>query len=353
MNTTAQMELMEAMRKQGLGRFITDEIREKKMPLSTPRSVKDETVPVKFAPSALVDEYVDAMMDQLSRIFRGGMDGLDPILTGDDEQDAELLTRYMETMFWRQIAAIHKKYAPKELKDLQKTVDKYCIAPAMFTNALNCIGEVTVHKLAITLEPDFVDDYDWKARLLTVNEFRQVAHWLKELSSFGFVTYDGFNSSTTGNIDFMLLTLVDGLIEAGLEEEATAEGIEVSDELVEERKQRRVARFTLGSTRAVSNVVALYRYFFYSERIKYITDQRNVYTYSTFEEQEKLTRYFVQKMVWDGKYPEFLVTSEEGKFTGAAEKPTETKKQKGALGTGKDVESDEIVTTTDMDGDKE
>lgn len=291
--------LLEADRKRALGKFKTNDVIEQKLVSSTPRKAALETVYVEFTPSGMVDVYADSWFVQVNRVFRGHLRDVKPVLTGDEEQDRVLFGRYLETIFWRKMVSINKQY---RVGSLQTTVDDYVKAPALFTNAVNCIGIVTVHNLALRLVPKFADDYSWNDRLLSDKEFMQVADWVSELMDWGFQAYDGFNSQREGNLDFMLMTVA---------EEDAVEGVEANITLEEGKVAKagegRTCRFVIKSQRAASNITALYRYFFHNKKIEYLSDARLTYSYSDFDATADAVQYIVEKMIWENKLPSFLL----------------------------------------------
>lgn len=292
--------LLEADRKRNLGRFRTNEVIEQKLVSSTPRKATLETVYVEFTPSGMIDVYADSWFVQVNRVFRGHLRDVKPVLTGDDEQDRVLFGRYLETIFWRKMVSIDRQYRVG-LQSLQTTVDDYVKAPALFTNAVNCIGIVTVNNLALRLVPKFAEDFDWKDRLLSDKEFMQVAEWISELMDWGFQAYEGFNAQREGNLDFMLMTVA---------EEDAVEGVEANITLEEGKVAKagegRTCRFVIKSQRAASNITALYRYFFHNKKIEYLSDTRLTYSYSDFDATADTVEYIVEKMIWENKLPSFL-----------------------------------------------
>lgn len=292
--------LLEADRKRNLGRFSRDAVLDKKFLASTPVKAATETVVVEFTPSGMTDVYVDSWFNQVSRIFRGNLSDVRPILTGDSEQDRVLFGRYLETIFWRKMASVDRTYQ-KGLNDLVQTVNDYVKAPALFTNAVNCIGVVTVHNLAIRLQPQFAADYEWKDRILSGKEFVRVAEWVEELMNWGFQAYDGFNASREGNLDFMLMTVAEEDAVNGVEADITLEEGKVA-----KAGEGRTCKFVIKSQKAASNITALYRYFFHNKKIEFLSDTRLTYSYSTYESTEDAIDYIVSMMIWENNIPEFL-----------------------------------------------
>lgn len=300
--------ILVAQRKQGLGKFREDRVKEQIMQSSTPRKSALETVYVAFTPSGLTDVFVDSWFNQVSRVFRGSNQVNKPELSGNETKDRVLFGRYLETLFWRKMVAVDGKYAKGNLKALKDEINYDVCAPALYTNAVNCIGIVTVNNLAIRLVPVFADDYDWNSRILSVDEFIEVTSWIRELTSWGFQAYDGFNASRNGNLDFMLMTVVEQDAKEAIENEAeaVAESTTTDEAVAPEAGRGRTARFVIASQRAASNVVALYRYFFHNERIKYITDTRLTYSYSDYDETADVVEYMINKMVYDNNVPTWL-----------------------------------------------
>lgn len=292
--------MLEADRKRNLGRFSRDTVLDAKLQASTPRKAALETVTVEFTPSGMTDVYVDSWFSQVGRVFRGTLSDVKPELTGDTEQDKVLFGRYLETIFWRKLVSVDRTYQ-KGLQELVQTVNDTVKAPALFTNAVNCIGVVTVHNLAIRLLPQFAADYDWRDRILDSKNFMRVAAWVEELMNWGFQAYDGFNAQKEGNLDFMLMTVA---------EEDAVEGVE-ADLTLEEGKvakagEGRTCKFIVKSQRAASNITALYRYFFHNKKIEFLSDTRLTYSYSTYESTEDVVDYIVNMMVWENNIPSFL-----------------------------------------------
>lgn len=302
--------IMEAQRKQGLGHFHNDPVKEALLQSSTPVKAMLEDVYVEFTPSALTDEYTESWFNQVDRVFRGSNCVNRPVLTGDDESDKILFSRYLETIFWRKMVSVNGEYL-KGNADLKQEMDYRICAPALYTNAVNCVGIVKVHHLAIRLVPKYANDYQWEKRILSKELFMKVTHWIEECTRWGFQAYFGFNSSREGNLDFMLMTAVETDVENGvttgmnqLATNPTEEGLE--GPINSEAGRGRTAKFVISSQRAASNIVALYRYFFHNERIKYITDTRLTYSYSSYEESVDIVDYVVSKMIYDNNVPTWL-----------------------------------------------
>lgn len=302
MNSNQEMisALLEADRKRSIGRFRRDTVLDGILAASTPRKAALETVTVEFTPSGLTDTYINSWFNQVARVFRGSLQPSKPELTGDTEADKVLFGRYLETIFWRKMVAVDRTYG-KGYNELIDTINDHVMAPALFTNAVNCIGTVQVHSLAIRLLPQFAPDYDWKNRILNPNEFLQVADWIYQLMDWGFQAYEGFNARKEGNLDFMLMTVA---------EEEAVESVE-ADITLEEGKvakagEGRTAKFIIKSQRAASNITALYRYFFHNKKIEFLSDTRLTYSYSTYEETEDAVEYIVNMMIWENNIPSFL-----------------------------------------------
>lgn len=311
--------LLEADRKRNLGRFRTNAVVEQKLVSSTPRKAALETIHVEFTPSGMIDVYADSWFVQVNRVFRGHLRDVKPVLTGDDEQDRVLFGRYLETIFWRKMVSIDRQYRVG-LQSLQTTVDDFVKAPALFTNAVNCIGIVTVNNLALRLVPKFAEDYDWRDRLLSDDEFMQVAEWISELMDWGFQAYEGFNSQREGNLDFMLMTVAEEDAVGGVEANITLEEGKVA-----KAGEGRTCRFVIKSQRAASNITALYRYFFHNKKIEYLSDARLTYSYSDFDATADAVEYIVEKMIWENKLPSFL--SEAGATQSVQKKTPEMELQ--------------------------
>lgn len=292
--------MLEADRKRNLGRFSRDTVLDAKLQASTPRKAALETVAVEFTPSGMTDVYVDSWFNQVGRVFRGTLSDVKPELTGNTEQDKVLFGRYLETIFWRKLVSVDRTYQ-KGLQELVQTVNDTVKAPALFTNAVNCIGVVTVHNLAIRLLPQFAADYDWRNRILDSKNFMRVAAWVEELMNWGFQAYDGFNAQKEGNLDFMLMTVAEEDAVEGVEADITLEEGEVA-----KAGEGRACKFIIKSQRAASNITALYRYFFHNKKIEFLSDTRLTYSYSTYESTEDVVDYIVNMMVWENNIPSFL-----------------------------------------------
>lgn len=305
-------EMLEAQRKKNLGIFRPNAVLDAKLKASTPRKAMTEEVTVEFTPSLLTDAFVDSWFNQVSRVFRGDMRDVRPVLaynvTNEPDVDVEkqLFTQYLETIFWRKMASVNRDYA-KGYQDLARTIDDAVFAPALFTNAVNCVGIVTIHNLALRLVPAYSDDYDWKNRILSKEKFVQVAEWIRELTDWGFQAYDGFNHSREGNLDFMLMSVVE---ESAVEEVAAP--VTLEEGKVAESGTGRKCKFVIKSQRAASNIVALYRYFFHNKKVEYLSDTRLTYSYSDFESTCDAVHYIMSMMIWENNVPTYLEIDKKG-----------------------------------------
>lgn len=291
---------LDAMRKAGMGNFKKNQEKEAFLTSVTASKATLEIVPVAMAPSFMFDVFVDSWFDQMDRIFRGPNFNSRPELTGDDESDRALYLRYLETLFWRKMVSIHPEYCKEQSeKNLKSEIRRNVVTPGLFANAVAALGVVTVNNLGIRLQPEYMETYNYKERILNTEEYIQVVSWLEELMDWGFVGFNGFNSDEAGSLEFMLMTASDSVVK--VEED------EVADEEVSDSKAKdNYCEFVIKSQKASANVIALYRYFFYNEKMKYISDYRNAYTYSTFEDNAENVRYIVKRMIWDDSVPEFL-----------------------------------------------
>lgn len=312
--------ILEAQRKAGYGMFRQDDELEAVVTSVTASKATMEIVDVEIAPSIMFDVFVDSWFDQMDRIFRGPNFHARPILVRDsegkedNEAEREMYLRYLETLFWRKMVSIHPEYCKtQEQKNLKAEMRRNIVTPGLFGNAVAVLGTVAVTNLGIRLEPKYIDTYDYKSRILSKDEFIEVVSWLQELRDWGFVGFDGFNSDPEGSLDFMLMTAAEDVITDSktfdlYTDEDKAE--EDADDAQKSSNSKPVyCRFVIKSQKASSNIVALYRYFFYNERIKYISDYRNAYTYSTFDDNADTVRYIVRKMIYENCVPTFLETS--------------------------------------------
>lgn len=291
---------LDAMRRSGMGNFKPDTEREAFLTSITAPKETMEIVSVAMAPSFMFDVYVDSWFDQMDRIFRGANMNSQPELEGDEDSDKALYLRYLETLFWRKMVSIHPEYCKEQSeKNLKSEMKRKIITPGLFANAVAALGVVTVQHLGIRLQPEYIENYNYKERILNTEEYVRVVAWLDELMEWGFVGMNGFNSDESGSLDFMLMTAADSIIKVD-EDEIAEERIADSKDKID------YCRFVIKSQKACANVVALYRYFFYNEKIKYVSDYRNAYTYSTFDDNADSVRYIVKKMIWDDCVPEFL-----------------------------------------------
>lgn len=299
--------LIEANRKKALGSFKRNEVIEQLMQSSTPRKEKMEIVEVAFTPSGMTDTYVESWFNQIHRVFRGDLQINKPILTGNEEKDMDLFSRYLETLFWRKMVSVDGKYGKGEYTVMKHEVVNNVQAPALFANAVACIGIVTVHKLAIQLKPVFADDYNWQERILNQKQWVQVTSWIEQLVEWGFQAYEGFNAQREGVLDFMLMSVAE---EDAMDVVSEVEEVEEATEAAKGRG--RTCRFVIKSQQASSNIVALYRYFFHNEKVKFLTDERRVYSYSSYEATEEVVDYIVRSMIYDNNVPHFLDNGQSG-----------------------------------------
>lgn len=312
-----EFDYFRLMRETTMGKFIEREDYEEYCRSVTPTKAKLEVVPVAMAPSLMFDVFVDSWFTQLDRVFRGANYASRPILTDDEDKDKDLFLRYMETLFWRKMVSIHPEYCrTDEQKALKNEIRKRVVTPGLFANAVAALGVVTVYSMAIRLEPEYIQDYDYANRLLTLDDFRDVTSWLEELQEWGFVGFNGFNPDPEGNLDFMLMTAAEDMIEQQNQAAVEGEGSET------EAEWKPKCNFVVTSQKASSNIIALYRYFFYNEKVKYLSDYRNIYSYSTFDDDAEVLRYIVKKMIYEDNTPSFLerdkVKSDSGSQSGDA-----------------------------------
>lgn len=298
--------ILEAQRKQNLGNFSKKEVLEQLLQSSTPNKALMEEIEVAFTPSGMTDVYVESWFNQVNRVFRGALQVNRPHLTGDEDKDVELFSRYLETLFWRKMVSVDGKYAKGEFAAMKHEVTNNVFAPALFANAVACLGIVTVYKLAIRLKPVFADDYDWKSRILDKREWMQVTSWIEQLTKWGFQAYEGFNATRDGILEFMLMSVAEEqMVDIVAEENGLEEAKSAST------GKGRKCQFVIKSKEASSNIIALYRYFFHNEKIRYITDTRMAYSYSSYEATTDAVDYIVESMIYNNNVPSFLAEKQD------------------------------------------
>lgn len=293
--------LLDANRKRAMGGFRENPVLDTLFRTSTPKKASTETVEVEFTPSGMTDVYVDSWFKQVARVFRGDLQSYRPELASTEEEEKQLFGRYLETLFWRKMVAVDGVYGKGDLSALKNEVTNYVAAPALFTNAVSCIGIVHVHNLAIRLTPVFAADYNWKERILSKEDWIKVTDWIFELMNWGFQAYEGFNATKDGNLDFMLMSVAEEEAVDSVEGEITGE-----EGSVVKPGEGRNCRFVIKSQRAASNIVALYRYFFHNKKVEYLTDTRLTYSYSDYESTKDAVDYIVNMMIWNQNVPSFL-----------------------------------------------
>lgn len=306
---------------------------------STPIRELEEVVIVKMAPSYFVRDFVKYYLQTVDNFFVGPFASSRPQLHADvfkcvkrgekltneeimallaegkDLQaiqeieaaqvgeeiltEEQLLCRYFETEFWAIIAHFKRKYCREpELKDLLNHISKQEICtPIFMVNALNCIGPVKVTEKAISLEPEFVDSYNYRNRLLTKEQMIAVSDWFKQLMVHGFSCVERIKIGANGHRDFMMMTLEHS-------QTPSAEELNGQSETKTEFKVR--------GPKIAANIVALYRHLFYTDKVKYLSDDRRIFVFGTSESNLLVMRELVKTMLHIGELEQFTVSKSKG-----------------------------------------
>jgi hypothetical protein len=292
---------------------------------STPFRELEEVVEVKMAPSYFFREFVKEYLTTINNFFVGPFEGSRPKLDASvfvcerneevelspekifelisegktkDEilamkeskivkeviSEEELLLRYFETEFWAVIAYNKREFCRKpHLKNLLNHIGRQSVyTPILFVNALNCIGPVQVAEKAVRLEPTFIEEYEYEKRLLSREQVIAVSNWFEQLQEHGFRCVEYLKLGANGNRDFMMMTLEHSQRPS-------------KDEL--NGKGEAKTEFNVRSIRIAANIVGLYRYFFYTDEVKYFSTDRRTYRFGTCDSNLFTMQHIVKTML--------------------------------------------------------
>ena len=198
--------------------------------------------------------------------------------------EEEILCRYFETEFWAIVAYFKREFCREpHLKELLNFIGKNSIyTPILVVNALNCIGPVQVVDKAIRLEPTFVDGYDYKKRVLTKAQMIAVSDWFAQLEKHGFKCVEYLKLGADGNRDFMMMTL---------EHSETPSKEELNGQSQSKTK------FVVRSTKLSGHMIALYKYFFWTDDVDYLSSDRRIFKYGDSDHYNFNMRDIVRTML--------------------------------------------------------
>lgn len=249
-----------------------------------------EIVIVKIAPSNFVTTFAEEYVSTLDQFFIGPFAMNRPTIeknvsfkTNDGEYlytEEEIIRKYANTILWANIAANKKKYAKTpELKDLLKHIQSQRVCcPVLLINAINCVGPVDVTDKAIRLEVEFIDSWKFEDEILTKKQFVAVSSWFEMLMHHGFDCVEFVKVGAEGNRDFMMMTM--DVTEAPSNEETPWD-----------------CKFMVKSEKIAANIVGLYRYFFYTQHVKYLSSARRIFQFGNYDATEATMKSMVQTML--------------------------------------------------------
>lgn len=253
---------------------------------STATREDKEIVVVKIAPSKMFDvfaeEYVSTIDAYWTGLFAGNRPDIENSVvfkeTGLTEE--EIIVKYANTILWATVAANKRQYQKEaNLKTLFNHIRTQRVnVPVLLINAINCVGPVDIAEKAIRLEVEFSDKWDYKNEILTLEQLVAVSSWFEQLSVHGFDTVEYVKLGADGVRDFMMMTL--DAVQAPSDEENPFD-----------------VKFVVRSEKIAANIVGMYRYFFYTENVKYLSDSRRIFKFGTFETNEAAVRSIVKTML--------------------------------------------------------
>lgn len=253
---------------------------------STATREDKEIVVVKIAPSKMFDvfaeEYVSTIDAYWTGLFAGNRPDIENSVvfkeTGLTEE--EIIVKYANTILWATVAANKRQYQKEaNLKTLFNHIRTQRVnVPVLLINAINCVGPVDIAEKAIRLEVEFSDKWDYKNEILTLEQLVAVSSWFEQLSIHGFDTVEYVKLGADGVRDFMMMTL--DAVQAPSDEENPFD-----------------VKFVVRSEKIAANIVGMYRYFFYTENVKYLSDSRRIFKFGTFETNEAAVRSIVKTML--------------------------------------------------------
>ena len=281
---------------------------------STATREDKEIVVVKMAPSGMFNVFADEYVSTIDKFFVGLFSGNRPQIVdstyfaGKGLTEEQIIMKYANTILWATIAANKRQYQKEAyLKTLFRHIQSQRVTvPVLLINAINCVGPVDIAEKAIRLEVELADGWDYKNEILSLEQFVAVSSWFDQLAKHGFDCVEYVKLGADGVRDFMMMTLETAQMPSPKEVEQVsslqAEGEEKSEE-VADGKKKTVAmdysevKFVIRSEKIAANIVGLYRYFFYTEKVKYLSDSRRIFKYGTYETTEAAVRSIVKTML--------------------------------------------------------
>ena len=258
---------------------------------STPTREDKEIVIVKIAPSKMFDAFSEEYVSTVDNFFVGPFAANRPTIadniafvTNDESQkytEEQIISSYLKTILWASIATNKKKYCKTpEQKDLVKHIqNQRTCCPVLAINAINCVGPVDIAEKAIRLEVEFIDAWKYSDEILTKNQMVAVSSWFESLMKHGFDCVEYVKLGADGFRDFMMMTL------------------ETSKQPSSQENAWDDETFVIRSEKIGANIVALYRYFFYNEPVKYLSTSRRIFKFGNYATTEATMRSIVRTML--------------------------------------------------------
>lgn len=258
---------------------------------STPTREDKEIVVVKIAPSKMFDAFAEEYTSTIDDFFVGPfaanrpniVDNIAFAVNSEEEKYTEekIISSYLKTILWASIATNKRKYCKEaDLKDLVKHIQtQRTCCPVLAINAINCVGPVDIAEKAMRLEVEFIDKWKYNDEILTKKQMVAVSSWFESLMKHGFDCVEYVKLGADGFRDFMLMTL------------------ETSQQPSTSKNAWDDETFVIRSEKIAANIVALFRYFFYNEPVKYLSDSRRIFKFGNYAATEATMRSIVRTML--------------------------------------------------------
>ena len=273
---------------------------------STPTREDKEIVTVKIAPSGMFNIFAEEYVATIDKFFVGLFSGNRPNITNSiffkdtGLSEEEIIVKYANTILWATVAANKRQYQKEvDLKTLFKHIQtQRMTVPELLINAINCVGPVDVAEKAMRLEVELADGWDYKKEILSLQQVVAVSSWFDQLMKHGFSCVEYVTLGADGYRDFMMMTLE-------VTQLPSVQEVDVVHETPDGRKKTEKkevvdyssARFVVRSEKIGGNIIGMFRYFFYTENVKYLNDARRIFKFGTFETSEAAVRSITKTML--------------------------------------------------------
>lgn len=167
-----------------------------------PKSEDIEVVESIMEPSEVFGDIIDVYMDEINRVTRMFRD------TTDDFIPVDVLSKYINTLLWMRVEWTRGKLPGSYRDEIMHVVQ----VPVFISAILDSIGKVEDFTFGIAITPILPENF--KDEILSPDETLSISRKLSSIKDDGFKTVEGILKDKTGVLDFMALTVQNGIVKS-------------------------------------------------------------------------------------------------------------------------------------------